>query len=62
MLFSQFSLKAGMLRETGLVPLAAHKVLVRHLPQHRQPSRHRGEIKMGLCQKPELNLLRWFPR
>ena len=37
MLFSQFLMKAGMLRETGTVPVAVRKVLVRQLPQDPQP-------------------------
>lgn len=37
MLFLLFLMKAGMLRETGIVPVAIGKVLVRQFPQDPQP-------------------------
>ena len=37
MLFTQLLMKVGMLQESGTVPMAVHKVLVKQLPQDPQP-------------------------
>lgn len=37
MLFSKFLMTAGVLQETGTVPVAVRKVLVRQSPQDPQP-------------------------
>lgn len=64
MLFSQFLLKAGMLWQTELVPLAALEVLVRHLPPTASsalPSRE-GNQNGSVSKARAKLLLCWFPR
>lgn len=61
-MFSQFLMKAGMLRETGTVPVAVREAPVRQTPRDPQPGGRdpspEENQKSCLCQKQELNLLR----